>query len=149
MHVVAVSTNLIVKRNSGRAKVAQEKRCRMCLHERDVRWPAYISDPETPEWIRKQLKPAHARQLTRHHLVPQSWFSVQPPEVYTLCHVDANIVPLCRRCHDQVEHDEMARAMLRKVLGQDEIAFCVQLMGLEWFDRRYPRLGRAREYALA
>lgn len=51
---------------------------------------------------------------------------------------EANIVPLCARCHREVEIDEWARRMLRKVLDQSEIAFAIQLRGKLWFDLAYP-----------
>ncbi len=117
MRVITVSKSLLVNRDSGRTKVRAEGVCRSCLRSR------------------------HVRRLTRHHLVPQSWFHVQAfhrGENTRVRDADANIVPLCIPCHEAVEEDVEARRMLRRVLTQAEVAFCVQVRGLEWLDRRYP-----------
>jgi hypothetical protein len=83
---------------------------------------------------------ADVRPITRHHLVPQAYFLTYNEPFRGLRNCDACIVPLCRPCHDAVErhknHDD--RKMLRKVLMQDEIAFCIQVRGKAWFDKRYP-----------
>lgn len=121
--MLGVSPSLVVHRNGGSAKLAEEGQCRMCLR------PPPILDPWAPEY---------ARKLTRHHLIPQSWFRARSMKVRQLSNADANIVPLCRRCHDDVEDDEAARKMLRKVLTQAEVAFVIQMLGQEWIDRRYP-----------
>lgn len=53
---------------------------------------------------------------------------------------DANLVPLCRPCHDWVESpkDDSGRKMLRKLLGSAEAGFAIRLLGEGWFERRYP-----------
>lgn len=109
--VIAVSAPLLRYRCGGRDKMREEGRCRMCL------------------------LPSERRPLTRHHIVPKSWFASMP---FMLRDADANIVPLCRRCHDAVERDPAVRRLLRKVLGADEVAFALQVRGPGWFDRRYP-----------
>lgn len=93
------------------------------------------------------LRPARVRQLTRHHLIPQSWFaSVMRAScggdwfaLWRLMNADANIVPLCRPCHDLVEVDREARVMLRRVLTVEELAFMIQVRGRVWVEHRYPR----------
>lgn len=113
-----------VYRHGGRTKLEEEGRCRLCL------------------------RPSRVRRLTRHHLVPQRWFALRgSPIILRDC--DANIVPLCRPCHDWIEIDEEGRRMLRNVLGSAEAGFAVRLLGLAWFDERYPsaRAGRPVEGA--
>lgn len=116
IHVVRVPESLRRKRSAGKAKVHGEAHCRMCLRPREI------------------------RPLTRHHLVPQQWFMVQAEIVRDLRNCDACIVPLCRPCHDSVEgkKNRDGRKMLRRVLTQDEIAFCIAVRGKEWFDKAYP-----------
>lgn len=118
-------------RNGGRDKLREEARCRMCLHPRRRRG---------------------VRMLTRHHIVPQRWrgwlrefraFAFR----YRDC--DSNIVPLCIRCHHDVEHDPVARYMLRKVLGQNEVAFGIQMWGQSNFDAFYPARLSSERAALA
>lgn len=108
-------------RDAGRRKLHEEGRCRMCQRSSSV------------------------RRLTRHHLVPQSWFNrrifvVASVRVdrYLLRDCDANIVPLCQPCHVEVENEESGRAMLRRLLGGQEAGFAVQFRGQDWFDRIYP-----------
>lgn len=98
-------------------KVRAEGHCRMCL------------------------RPAAVRPLTRHHLVPQRWFLRQRHDRRWVAYrnLAANIIPLCRLCHDDVEHDLGARKMLRKMLTQEEIAFAWAVRGPEWLNHRYPR----------
>lgn len=111
-----VPESLRRKRNAGKAKAANEGRCRMC--QRD----------------------AFVRPLSRHHLVPQQYFLRYSEPYRGLRNCDACIVPLCRPCHDSVEgrRNRDNRKMLRKVLMQDEIAFCIAVRGKVWFDRMYP-----------
>lgn len=114
-----VSYSLMLYRCGGRVKLAEERRCRMCLTPRRRRG---------------------VRRLTRHHIVPQRWRGWRHFDYdrYLLRDADANIVPLCDRCHREVEHDEWARRMLRKVLGAAEVAFAIQMMGRAAFDEMYP-----------
>lgn len=95
-------------------KLAAEQHCRACLRHRSI------------------------RTLTRHHLVPQSWWLARGAVFSRYRNISANIIPLCRPCHDEVERDAEARRMLRRVLSQQEIALAIALRG-DWFDRRYPR----------
>jgi hypothetical protein len=112
--LAGVSPTLVVSRNKGWQKLQEEGRCRMCL------------------------RPATLRPLTRHHLVPLRWFRAHP-KLEPLRHADANIVPLCRPCHHEVEKiGDHARVELRSVLGAAEVAFALQLVGPEWLDARYP-----------
>lgn len=114
-----VSYSLTLYRCGGRVKLAEEARCRMCLTPRRRRG---------------------VRRLTRHHIVPQRWHGWAQFEFdrFRLRDADANIVPLCDRCHRDIERDEWARRMLRKVLGAAEVAFGMQMMGRAAFDRMYP-----------
>lgn len=92
----------------------EEGRCRMCL------------------------RPASVRPLTRHHVVPVSWFFCHHDrELMVLRNCAPNVVPLCRPCHDEVEKGGVARRMLRKVMSPDEYAFAHAVAGRRWFDRRY------------
>jgi HNH endonuclease. len=91
------------------------------------------------------LRPGRVRQITRHHLVPDSWFRRQPDSLRTIRNAHANIVPLCRPCHDRVDSRDLeeraeARRHLRRSLAQQEIAFAIQVRGREWLDENYPRL---------
>lgn len=103
-------------------KMRAEGHCRMCLRPASVR-------PIT--------------RLTRHHIVPESWFLRQPPHLREIRNAHANIVPLCRPCHDLVDNrDEeeriIARRMLRRTFSQSEIAFAVQVRGIDWLNETYP-----------
>lgn len=111
-----VSTDLFWNSGSGIAKLHAEGRCRMCQRENRV------------------------RQLTRHHLVPVRWFmSVEGRRYREVRNANANIIPLCRWCHDLIEHgDKIARRMLRRLLTQQEVAFAVRIRGIEWLNREYP-----------
>ncbi len=84
------------------------------------------------------LRPPSVRALTRHHIIPLSWFRDRP-ELGPLRHSDANIVGLCEPCHQAVElRDDHARVELRRLLGANEVAFVLQVAG-EWFlAARYP-----------
>lgn len=102
-------------------KILAEGQCRMCGRE------------------------AYVRPLTRHHLVPVSWFIRQPQPMRVIRNAHANIVPLCRPCHDLIDKEDddtvrmRARRELRRSLGQVEIAFVIQVMGKEWLDTEYPK----------
>ena len=110
------STHLFWNESSGAQKVYAEGRCRMCQ------------------------RPNRVRPLTRHHLVPLRWFlSGGGQHLRMVRNANANIIPLCRPCHDLVEQDQDARRMLRKLLTQQEIAFAVRTIGLRWFNHRYPQ----------
>lgn len=118
-HVITVSSSLVRRRGRGRRKIAEEAACRMCL------------------------RPHRVRPLTRHHLVPERFFRFQPAPTRHLVHVDPNIVPLCRPCHDLVEEPDKqvrteARRMLRRTLAQEEVTFMIQVRGLPWVDAHYP-----------
>jgi hypothetical protein len=74
--------------------------------------------------------------------VPHSWFLPQDDKIVTVRNANANIVPLCRPCHDAVEDRDPvvrthARVQLRRVLTQAEIAFAINAMGKERFDATY------------
>lgn len=102
-------------------KIDAEGHCRMCLR---------------PNWI---------RELTRHHIVPVSWFLRQPLPLRMIRNAHANIIPLCRPCHDIVDNREeidrvQARRYLRRCLSQQEITFAIQVRGKEWLDEQYPRI---------
>lgn len=96
------------------SKVEREGHCRMCR------------------------RPSRVRQLTRHHLIPQEWWRRRGEEIAVLRNAAANIVPLCRACHDDVEHDLESRRMLRRVLTQTEVAFLIDVIGRAWVENRYP-----------
>jgi len=88
-------------------------------------------------------KDSKVRALTRHHIVPHSWFLRQPLALKLVRNAHANIVPLCRPCHDRVDsiEDEIraeARRYLRRALTQQEIAFAIQVRGQQWLDVHYP-----------
>lgn len=93
------------------------------------------------------------RPLTRHHLVPKSWFNQSArkhdPRYRYVKSCDANIIPLCRACHDAVEDDVTARRILRKMLGSQEVALVIYLQGSRWFDSKYPPNHRRPELELA
>lgn len=131
--VIEISESLIRFRGGGKEKVRQEARCRMCLRSRG---------PDTPkEWLLGDKdKWVGTRSLTRHHLVPEHWFKYQLAPLRQLRGSDCNIIPLCRQCHDEVERDEEARRMLRRVLGPDEAQFAIQVAGHHWFVVRYPKV---------
>ena len=89
-------------------------------------------------------RPGHVRPITRHHLVPESWFRRQPLSLRSIRNAHANLVPLCRPCHDLVDsrdEDERreSRRFLRRSLSQQEISFAIQVRGREWLDFHYPR----------
>ena len=88
------------------------------------------------------LRPRYVRALTRHHLVPVAWFR-KHPHLWAYTSATANLVPLCRPCHDMVDNRRKAdrrdaRRLLRRSLSQQEIAFAIAVVGKEWLDREYP-----------
>lgn len=124
--IISVSESLRFKSGAGKNKVRAEGFCRMC-----GRAASELKDlPGRPDAI---------RLMTRHHLVPQEWFRVNP-EWKHLRGCDANVVPLCRADHDLVELTDgwEYRRELRRVMTQAEIAFVIQVRGRDWLDRRYP-----------
>lgn len=111
-----VNASLADNTTSGRAKVQQEGRCRLC---------------------------SAGDELTRHHLVPMAWFLQRKLELRTLRNANANIVPLCRDCHEIVDGREpvprlQKRSALRAALYSNEVAFILQVRGKPWFDSHYP-----------
>jgi hypothetical protein len=112
---VGVNPTLIVQRGKGWIKCREEGICRMCG------------------------RPDAVRRLTRHHIVPLSWFR-QRPRFAPLRNADANIVPLCEPCHRVIERRDPphARVELRRLLYPAEIAFVLQTAGRNWLDWRYP-----------
>lgn len=117
--VAQISESLRENRLSGREKVAMEKKCRIC--------------PEI-------------RGLTRHHLVPHSWFlSEKGARFKPIRNANANIVPLCVSCHQIIDGvvDPVGRlqkrAALREALGTNEVSFILQVRGAQWFEAHYPR----------
>lgn len=67
----------------------------------------------------------------------------QPEHLRIIRNAHANIIPLCRPCHDLVdnrEHDErrQARRHLRRSLSQAEISFIIQVRGMNWLNHHYP-----------
>ena len=88
-------------------------------------------------------RPHSVRPITRHHLVPDAWFRRQPIALRQRRNAHANLIPLCRPCHDLVEAlDEFERAQarrgLRRSLSQQEIAFAIAVRGRQWLDFHYP-----------
>lgn len=119
---------------SGTQKVQAEGRCRMCGRTWEVR--PLIGQQLT----REDAQETQEQRLTRHHLVPQSWFrSTRGSQYRSIRNANANIVPLCRPCHDLIEEPDMiSRRMLRRALTQQEIAFVVRYRGKDWLDYHYP-----------
>lgn len=85
------------------------------------------------------------RPITRHHLVPIAWFAklAEDDPRRALRNATANLIPLCRPCHDLVDaRDPVVRAegrrMLRRSLGQAEIAFAIHVRGRSWLAFHYP-----------
>lgn len=114
-----VNPTLIVQRGKGWIKCREEGCCRMCRRSSMI------------------------RPLTRHHVVPLSWFRNRE-RFAPLRHVDANIVPLCAPCHRDIERrTPHARTELRRLLSNVEIAFVIQVAGQQWLDDRYPSNGRS------
>lgn len=83
------------------------------------------------------------RRPTRHRIVPGRLNGRYEPR---------NVVPLCRPCHNQVDHWDAtirgpARRMLRAAMWPIEIHHAIARLGRREFDQRYPR--PARELVLA
>lgn len=122
-----VNPSLANNVSSGRDKLSQEGKCRICgWAHRDA-----LGQPVTTD------------RLTRHHLVPQAWFLRRKEELKILRNANANIVPLCDTCHSIVDGREPVlklkkRAALRQALYPNEIAFILQIRGRPWFDHHYP-----------
>ena len=71
------------------------------------------------------------RELTKHRLVPGRHGGE---------YIVANVIPLCRRCHDEVEaQDPLSRRMLRPKLWPMEVAHAIKKINQEWFDHMYPK----------
>lgn len=108
----------------GKRKLMSETVCRMCERQ----------------WVNASC---HPLQRTRHHLVPQSWFLGVSNEFRAIRHAHANLIPLCRACHDDIETKNVvirlaARMRLRGRMTQQEVAFAIALRGLVWMNREYP-----------
>lgn len=72
-----------------------------------------------------------ARELTKHRLVPGRHGGE---------YIVANVIPLCRRCHDDVEaQDPVTRRMLRPKLWPMEVAHVLKRLGDQWFELMYPK----------
>lgn len=110
-----IHSDLFWNATSGLVKL-REGQCRMCQRAWKVRPP------------------------TRHHLVPLRWFMRYEGAAFrAIRNANANIIPICRPCHDLIEdRDPFARRMLRRLLTQQEIALAVQLRGVDWLNREYP-----------
>lgn len=117
--VYGVSRSLSDNRMSGREKLLAERRCRICP-SREV--------------------------MTRHHLIPLSWFFSEKGARFRLIrNANANIIPLCEKCHRIVDgvRDPVGRfkkrAAIRERLGPNEVAFVIQVQGRAWLDEHYPQ----------
>lgn len=65
-----------------------------------------------------------------HHLVPRAQLGAD---------TEANLVPLCRVCHDKVtRRDREACAVLRRSLTDQEYAYACERLGESVFERYYP-----------
>lgn len=96
--------------NSVAEKLKAENQCRLC------------------ERRHKDIGP---RELTRHRLVPGRHGGE---------YIVANVVPLCRCCHDAVEAQNAdARVRLRPKLWPMEVAHVIRRMSEEWYDLAYPK----------
>jgi len=71
--------------------------------------------------------------LQRHHLVPRSLGGDD---------IDANLIPLCARCHDLWEHGTWHRAevgaLIRMFLTAAEEDYVMAKLGPDRFDHYYP-----------
>lgn len=117
--VVGIPKSLLSHQPSGAEKCRLEGRCRMCGRDAEI------------------------RQLTQHHVVPLEWWRDIDQPYRSRRNVNANIVPLCRPCHDEVESRDdsvrlPARSMLRHTMSQQEIAFAIACVSLHWLDANYP-----------
>lgn len=94
------------------------------------------------------------KNLTAHHLVPESWFRRHPPKkgyVRQDCrHSVSNIVSLCKGCHRLIDghrktlsarhaQTRQARSRLRGLLSEAELLFVVRIRGTQWLDHHYPK----------
>jgi hypothetical protein len=145
---VQVSASLLAY--GARAKVTEEGCCRMCGRD------GYVNE--------RDRRPGELRELSTHHLIPQVWFKREGRAFAALRNCRANVVPLCHPCHRLVDGRGSdparyhARTELRRLLGQDELAFLIQVRaaaaafddetlttaraidaGLAWLDLMYPR----------
>jgi hypothetical protein len=140
--VTALPRTGMARADPGLSELVQPTKVRRDGNAREV----YGIAPSLLHWRDKKQegccrvckRPPHVRWLTLHHLVPESFFRNEGRRLRLIRNVAANLVPLCWPCHVDVERDHMARRMLRKMLSSDEVAFCVQVRGPGWFDRRYP-----------
>lgn len=118
---VRVPDRTLISPKATNHKMVAEGHCRMCL------------------------RPSSVRRLTKHHIVPVSWFLRQPLPLRMIRNAHANVTPLCRTCHDRVdnrEEDERmeARRELRRSFSQQEIAFAIAIRGKDWLDETYPSI---------
>jgi hypothetical protein len=125
---------------------------KLVIEHRQVRLPSgsltspkYTSMKMENSHCRMCGRPSSVRPLTRHHLVPESWFLRQPLKLRVIRNAHANIIPLCRPDHDRIDsrdEDERweARTHLRRCLTTDELAFAIQVRGQTWLEIEYPRL---------
>jgi 5-methylcytosine-specific restriction endonuclease McrA len=70
----------------------------------------------------------------RHHIVPKGSQGGDD--------VDANLIPLCSLCHDDLHHHPgeeriKVRLAVRESLREEELAYVEQKVGLAWLDRFY------------
>lgn len=113
-----INPTLVRNWPSAHEKVGQEKQCRICQSRHD---------------------------LTRHHLVPHSWFIKDKPGLKIIRNTHANIIPLCETCHREVDgvRNPTARlekrAAIREALYTNEVAFILQVRGAQWLEEHYPR----------
>lgn len=118
LRVIGIPKSLLSHQPSSAEKCRLEGRCRMCGRS------------------------AKVRQLTQHHVVPLEWWRDIALEYRSRRNVNANIVPLCRPCHDEVDHWSErrlpARSMLRRTMSQQEVAFAIACAGLPWVEENYP-----------
>ena len=124
----------------------------LTIEHRPIRLPS--ADLCSPRLTHRKLdagycrmcrREARVRPLTRHHLVPESWFLRQPLPLRMIRNAHANIVPLCRPCHDRIDCRDIversqARRELRRSLTQQEITFAIQVRSRAWLDYEYPRI---------
>lgn len=87
-------------------------------------------------------RPFYVRRLTRHRIVPGA---------YGGTYIPINCVPLCRPCHDLVDHKDittrrLARRMLRASLWPVEIAHALRRDGSARLVRDPPLFPRRRWY---
>lgn len=106
----------LIQINSVADKIKAEGQCRQC---------------SCSEKSSGALKGRGVRELSRHRLVPGR----EGGE-----YVMANVIPLCRKCHNEVEcQNPEARRRLRPKLWPMEVAHIIKYMGEEWFELMYPK----------